>query len=170
MGRPALLERERKIERLNALYQCMARDYALGLRPGEIAHKYSMTPAYISKIVNSPLFLKEVERLSNGLDNATIEVDKELKLMQARALEIIAEDLYTREASKKRTKVAFDILDRTGFHARQAPQIDNRKLTIVSLTPRPGENPEEAEARLLRVQQKLSDDLTDVIDIEEEGL
>jgi hypothetical protein len=89
---------------------------SMGLRPGELALLYHMTPAAITTIVHSPLYKAEVARLEALADLSVIDVRKELQLLQPRAMEVIAEDLYDKNVDRKlRSATAFRILDKTGF-------------------------------------------------------
>lgn len=107
-------------------HQSMARCVAVGgARNGELARLFGFTPAAISKIMNSPLFLAEVERIQAGMDQVGLEVRQALEAFVPDALEVVAEDL--RESQKDyegkrippsdpklrelRNKTAFKLLD-----------------------------------------------------------
>lgn len=117
MGRHALLDRngQSKISYLGPHHRSMARAMVVGgLRPSELAAQYGFSPSQISVIVNSPLFKAEVARIEALAEHNSINVSAELKSMQPRALEVLAEDLHANSGTL-RNKTALEILDRTGF-------------------------------------------------------
>jgi tRNA A37 N6-isopentenylltransferase MiaA len=97
-------------------HKSMARYFAEGLTPTEVSTITGYTPGQISRILNSPLFQAELDRLTKGLEETSREVAQEIKLMATRAIEILDENLHS-EAVDRRTKTqtAMDILDRAGY-------------------------------------------------------
>jgi len=91
-----------------------------GLRPGELAIAYGFTPGQITKIINSPLFESELDRLERGQEDKTRNLREDILKMSERALEVIDDDLRIEErGSRERQRAAFDILDRAGFGTKR---------------------------------------------------
>ena len=109
------------IKQLRPWHRSMARHVALGQRPSDLCRHYDYTPGQISRIIQSPLFVAEVERLQSGMEEETCDVRKELQSMLPRSLEVIEEGLFSTD-SKRKDLAAFEILDRTGFGKHQAVQ------------------------------------------------
>jgi len=109
-----------------------------------------MDPSSITRIINSPLFKAELARLEDRLEDATMDTVKaELESLRPRAVEIVAEELFNEAPSKRRTKTAFDLLDRTDFYPRRPSEGDaDDKSLLVLFAPMPGEDPEAAKKRL----------------------
>jgi len=106
-----------KIERLWPHHRSMARALVYGgATPDELARTYGFSHAQISKIINSPLFRVEVERLEKGIEAKGVEIWKELHQLSERAVETIDEDLQClNPGNPVRQRAAFDILNRTGY-------------------------------------------------------
>ena len=130
-----------------------------GLTPTQLAEKYGLTKAWVSCIINSPLFRAEAERLSESVEATDKQIGSELKQLALRANEIIAETLYDAKPSKSRLDAAFKILDRTGYHPKteKIDMVDKRKLTIINLAPLPGDDPETSHQRVLEIAQQLKE-------------
>jgi hypothetical protein len=109
------------IQQLRPWQRSMARHVALGLRPSDLAKHFDYTPGQISRIIQSPLFVAEVERLQSGLEESSCDVRRELETMLPRALENIDESLYSPDP-KRRDTASFEILDRTGYGKQQGVQ------------------------------------------------
>ena len=118
------------LKNLKPHHRGMARaQVAFGMKVGELAEKFSMTPQQITNITLSPLYRAEVARLERGADGEVTKLEEELKALAIRAVEIVAEDLMHNEKTEHRTRVAFSVLDRTGYAKNLVPQ-DNRKQKI----------------------------------------
>ena len=118
MGRPPLLDAQRAdIGYLHPHHRAMARaQVAGGLRPKDLCVLYGMSPSHISTILHSPLYKAEIARLEAEAEMTSLNVRKELELLQPRALEILAEDLHAAHVDRKlRNYTAFRILDKTGY-------------------------------------------------------
>jgi len=104
-----------KIQQLRPWHRSMARMMvAGGKRPGELAQIFGISPAQVSVITNSPLFIAERRRLEMQADYEAVDVRGELELRQGVAIENI--DLaLTAGDLKMRRDTALEILDRTGF-------------------------------------------------------
>jgi len=95
-----------------------------GLTPGQLAEAYGFSPAQITKIIHSPLFEAEVARLEAEACSVAIDVRRELEALQPLAMEVLSDNLTRRDTDPKlRTNTALEILDRTGFGKKEAPQI-----------------------------------------------
>ncbi len=91
-----------------------------GLRPGELAASYNMTQGQITRIINSPLFKSELARIEAGADEKARDLREDIKLMSVRAIEVIDQDLASKEVlNVQRQKAAFDILDRAGYGSKK---------------------------------------------------
>lgn len=138
----------------------MARAVAAGATPTDIAQDFGVTPSWVTQIIHSPLFVAEVARLSNDIENqqkiSQRRISDELDQLLARSVEVIAQEIHSQKSSARRTDTAFKILDRRGYHPRndQAGD-DNRVFNFVTLTPEPGENPEEAMKRVNAVVREM---------------
>ena len=143
----------------------MARSLAAGNTPTGIAKRYGYKEAWVSRIINSPLFQAELSRLQDRMEDSLI--DQEIKDLMPRSVEIIAEELYADAPTARRTESAFKLLDRTGYHPKsEKALVDNRKFTFVNLTPSPGEDPDEVIARIALIKQTLAPkEDAEVIDI-----
>jgi hypothetical protein len=148
------------LKTLKPHHRGMARaQVAFGMRVGELAEKFSMTPQQVTNITRSPLYLAEVARIEVFADDNVSKLDEELKLLAKRAVEVIAEDLMRYDASEHKTKVAFGVLDRTGYGKNIVPQ-DNRKQKIIinNYAPNPGDNPEEAMKNLKALRDVFNEE------------
>jgi len=137
-------------------YRGMARALVAGVKPQELPSLYGMTKEAIGHILASPLFMAEVMRLEDMAEEVMVDVRGELEMLSGRAVEVISQDLYRDDPSAGRTKTAFDVLDRTGFHARQAG--DGKKgttINILNLAPEPGTNPEEAKETINEIKRRI---------------
>src|SRR4030067_999257 len=116
MGRPPLLEAERAdVGYLHPHLRSMARSMiAGGFKPGELATIYNLSPCQVSVIIHSPLFQAELTRLEAAAENSVLHTRKELEMLQPRALEVLAEDLFCPDR-KLRNYTAMKVLDKTGF-------------------------------------------------------
>ena len=126
MGRPVedLGENRTQIKQLKNHHRSMARDIvAMGeIRNGDLARIYNMFPAQISIIVNSPVFIAELARLEDMVEDAICDVREDLRLLTPRCKQIITEELYKEDDDKTqpmnlaerklRLSTAFDVLDR----------------------------------------------------------
>jgi hypothetical protein len=82
------------IEAARPHHRSMARDMvAGGLRPGELAKLYGMSPSQVSVITNSPAFHAELKRLEDGADVAAMDVRDEIARMVPKAVENLHDDL-----------------------------------------------------------------------------
>jgi len=106
-------------------HRSMARLVVSGLRPGEIAEITGYSPGQISRIMQSPLFQAEVNRLEAQADHVAVDVHRDLKALAERAVEVLSENLDPEVSVERelRTKTAFDVLDRTGFGKKGSPSL-----------------------------------------------
>lgn len=173
MGRTAADNRKTQLETLRPQHRAMARAMLAGALPKDLAIRYGMTLSSLTRIINSPLFKLEYYRLENSLENMVVdEVRQDLESLRPRAVEVIAEELVAQQASARRTKCAFDLLDRTDFYPRKPESEQEKEVTkVLIFAPLPGEDPEIAKERLkgLRVEatKKLQ---SEAIDAEFEGV
>lgn len=143
------------IQRLRPTHRTMARAYLLGASQQDLCRAFNLTPGRISAIINSPLFQAEVARLEEKTEAKYTELHEELSEFASRALLIIGEQLHDPNPSPLRTRSAFDVLDRLGFRAKEAPQQSN-SFNILNLIPSPGDDPREALKHIEQAQALLA--------------
>lgn len=111
------------IGQLRPWHRSIARMMVTGSRPKDICAIFALSPAQVSVITNSPLFLAELNRLESQAEYIAIDVRNELELRQGLAIETIDEALVNKENDiKLRVTTAQDILDRTGYGKQSEPQ------------------------------------------------
>lgn len=120
-----------KPEGLKALkphHEHMARLVACGATNEDLQRTTGLSSVQITRIISSPLFQALLRRLTGQIEETAVyNVRQELEGMANRAVEIISEDLE-REATShaervQRTKVAFEVLDRTGYVKKEQPAL-----------------------------------------------
>jgi len=135
----------------------MARMFAQGMEPGEVAQATGFSNSQISKILGSPLFQVELERITAIVEYEDIKVSKEIKQLAKRATEVLAENLYGAEIDRRlKTASAFDILDRAGYGKKVEQKAqDHRHLHLHKVV-------KEMD------QKELLGEVMDMIEMEEE--
>jgi len=104
-------------------HRSMARLFLEGATPGEVATITGFSPGQITRILNSPLFQAELQRLESAAEIEAVSVDRELKRMSLKAVEILEENLHSENISRElKTKSAFDVLDRAGHGKKDGVQ------------------------------------------------
>ena len=103
------------IQQVRPWHRALARAVASGMRPGEICAAYGYTPAWITRIMETPLFQAEVARIESLAEIQAVDVREDLNSMAPRAVEVIDECLDG-EDKKLKFEAAKDVLDRTGHH------------------------------------------------------
>jgi len=104
-------------------HRAMARDLVAGHTPGEVADKTGFTPAQITRIMQSPLFIAEMNMLEAGASVRAVDVHEDLREMSKKAVEVLDENLNSETISAGlKTKTAFDVLDRAGYGKKETPQ------------------------------------------------
>lgn len=122
------------IKGLYPRHRSIARYVAAGANNHEIAVRFGMTEAHICRIVNSPVFIAEVKRLTDQIDEEVVNIRAELEKMAPRAIEVIDEQLnWPGVDEKTRQRAAFDVLDRCGHGAKKDQGSGNRSLTLVKI-------------------------------------
>jgi hypothetical protein len=127
MGRPSM-GLSPTIGELKNHHRSMARDIvAMGeIRNRDLARIYNMTPAQISIIVNSPVFVAELARLEDMVEESICDVREGIRLLVPRAEQVIKQELFNDDKEdvngefiplplaerKMRLATAFEILDR----------------------------------------------------------
>ena len=105
-------------------HRSMARNLVAGMTPGEVAVISGFTPAQISRIIQSPLFMAEIARLEAQAEHQAVDVRNDLQVMAVRAIEVMDENLHSDEIDRGlKTKTAFDVLDRAGYAKQEKPQL-----------------------------------------------
>ena len=108
-----------EVKRLMPHHRSMARMFVEGVQPMEIATLTGFTPGHISRILGSPLFQVELNRLEEKRDDIVAEGRQEINDLVTRATEVLSEDLFlpvkdTRERKIRQT-AALETLDRAGI-------------------------------------------------------
>ena len=104
-------------------HRTMARDLVAGFTPNEVALRFGFTNAQITRIMQSPLFIAEMNRLEAQAEILAVDVHEDLRQMSARAVEIMDENLHMEEIDRGlKTKTAFEVLDRAGYGKKEDPQ------------------------------------------------
>ena len=159
------------LQNLAPHHRAMARLAAGGMRAGDLAERFALSSAQVSKILNSPLFISEMMRISEGLEAEHGEAERELRAMTPRAIEIVATDLYASTegpspliTKREQRKLAFEILDRTGFGKKNDLHIGDKVVNITYAIPEPGTDPTEALRRVEEIKQLTDQHLLDVGD------
>ena len=146
------------IKDLYPRHRAMARYVAVGVPNSELALRFGMTAAQISRIVNSPVFEAEVKRLTDQIDEEVVDIRKDLELLAPRAVEVIDEQLnYPGTDDKVRQRAAFDVLDRCGHGAKKDDGGGSKSLTLVKID------------KIINNASKedLKDDVLELIDLNE---
>lgn len=149
------------VKKLHPHHRAICRALASGLRPSEVAVRFGISSSWLSQLLRTPLVQAEIERLELQAEDKLI--DAELRSLQPRAMEVIAEELYSQVPTKTRVDTAFKLLDRTGYEPKGhgAPKNDNRRFTLVNLTPMPGEDPVEALKRVQEIAGMINENERD---------
>jgi len=116
------------LAQLRPHHRSMAQAVAAGKRPGEVCEMFHITPAHMTRVMNTPLFEAEVARIQAQGEIEAVDVYTDLQLMTRKALEILDRDLEVEpedmQAIKARTlqkEIAFGIMDRSGFGKQDQP-------------------------------------------------
>ena len=103
-----------------------------GLTPGQLATAYGFTPGQITRIINSPMFRLEMERLEEQAEELACDVRADLKKMATRAVEILDERMQQKESMPN--KDLFGVLDRAGYGVKDGPKVGGDvKLTQINI-------------------------------------
>ena len=122
------LETAAPIKQLRHWHKSMARmAVAKGARPLELSKIFGVTTVHMTRILESPLFLAEMNRLEALADYESLDMKAELRMRQPKALEIL-DDILVGEIDgedvplRMRKDVSLEILDRTGYGKGAAVQ------------------------------------------------
>ena len=95
-------------------------------RPGDLARLFDLTPAQVTRILESPLIIAEMARLESQAELETIDLRTELQIRQGIALKVVDKTLMALDVEDlplARTEgMALEILDRTGYGKSAAVQ------------------------------------------------
>ncbi len=110
----------------------MARLVMDGATPGEIVSLTGFSSGQISRIMGSPHFQAEVNRLTEMAEEIAVDIRKDLNQMASKAIENLDEDLHmeagTLAERKVRQDASQDILERAGY--RRGATIITRDLHL----------------------------------------
>lgn len=98
-------------------HRYMARLFADGCQPKEVCTITGFSPGQVTRILRSPLFQVEVERLMAQADSVAVDVVGDLKRMVGKALEVLDANLQANDVAREfKTKTAFGVLSEYGKH------------------------------------------------------
>ncbi len=143
MGRHQELKSPDAFTQIRPHHRSLARAHVSGMAPTQLALAFGFTESHISRILKTPLFMAEIARLERNADENACDMREDLKVMRARSLEVLDEDLHIDptelQARAIRNKTAQDMLDRTGIRKGQDKPIAppgstfNLQQTIVNI-------------------------------------
>lgn len=104
----------------------MARMFASGCQPQDVALVTGFTAGQISRILGSPAFQAELNRLREAADEETVyNIREEISRLAQKAIENLDEDLHApvRNNQERRTRQAasFGILEKAGYVRPEKP-------------------------------------------------
>lgn len=103
-----------------------------GLTPGQLAAAYGFTPGQVTRIINSPMFICELDRLEGRAEEIAVEIREDIKKLAERAVEVLDDQLHKQGiAENVKQRAAFDVLDRAGYGAREKKPSGDKNLTII---------------------------------------
>ena len=120
-------------------HKSMARLFIEGAQPSQIAQITGFSLGQISRILGSPAFQIELNRLAEQADANAVDVAQLLHDHAPRAAAVLIEDTYQEvegdpKARASRQAAAKDILDRTGFAKQSEPsRVGDLNLTQVNI-------------------------------------
>ena len=107
-------------------HRSMARLFIEGLQPSEVARITGFSLGQVSRILGSPAFQVELNRLAEAADGNAAQAAQILLEHAPRAACVLVDDLYQEvegdnKARNSRQNAARDVLDRTGYPKRSEP-------------------------------------------------
>lgn len=116
-----------QLNELKTQHREVARLTFEGYKPTEIADRLEMPISTVYGIRHDPLFKQEVERLNDLADSEVVDVRRRLAGMTVKAVTRL-DELLDSESEKIRLDVAKDVLDRSGYAAKQQLQHNHNHL------------------------------------------
>lgn len=118
-----------QISQIRPHHRSMARALvAGGLTPKQLALSFGFTFGHVSRILQTPLFEAEVDRLTRMAEMENVDIRQDLAEMGERSLEVLDEDIHIAATDAEgnpiplgirerylRNKSARDVLDRIGL-------------------------------------------------------
>src|SRR5574343_1293626 len=154
------LAQSQALQTLAPHHRAMARLAAMGMRQGDLAQRFTLSGAQVSKILASPLFQSEMLRISEGMEMEAGEAERELTGLVPRAIEIVSADLFASTegpdpqiTKREQRRLAFEVLDRTGHGKKSDMHIGDKVVNITYAVPEPGTDPEEAMVRVQEIKR-----------------
>ena len=136
----------------------MARMVVEGLRPEEIAGLTGFRPSHISRILGTPAFQAEVNRIEAMMEEDGMDIHKEIRTLAENAVEVLSQNINAQAVSdadkNRQQKAAFDILDRAGFGKTETHVSKNLHL-----------HADIKDVRKLTTEQ-LQEDISDLLESE----
>lgn len=126
------------IQHLWPHHRSMARMFVEGAQPSDIATITGFSLGQISRILGSPAFQIELNRLAEAADANAVDVNQLLADHAPRAAAVLIEDTYQEvedndKARASRQTAAKDILDRTGHHKGVEPLKPGGDLNVTQI-------------------------------------
>jgi len=141
----------------------VARLLVSGMRPIDISRRLGYTPAWLSTMMNSPVFKNYLGQLSSGKDERALDIRSQIKegalFGAAELLKIIKGEGEYKDGvtTSLKVKIAQDFLDREG-HGKVTKVQQHTSITVLD-----GNKLEELKARRAALLSNLTDQK--VIDI-----
>lgn len=126
----------------------------------DISEIFGLTPSHITRIVNAPCFLEEVERLRERVDDEIMtDIRADLARIAPRAVEVLDEQMnYPGVPEAIKQKAAFDVLDRCGYGDKKPGAGGAKHLTLIKIE----QNVKNASI------ETIKDDVLDLVELPEE--
>lgn len=108
------------IDQARPWHQSMARCVVFaGARPMDLVRQFGYTPGQISRILGSPAFQTECQRLMEQVEEANLDMRKEVQVLANRAIMNIADDMYIdpsedHRAREIRQRASLEVLGMAG--------------------------------------------------------
>lgn len=132
-----------QIQSCRPVHRSMARSVALGNRnPTDLAREYGYSKGQISRIMGSPAFQAEVERIERSAELVEMDSSINVRLMAEKAMSIVDEDMEmdpeTPELRRIRQNAALEVLGivgvrKTGGGDTYFTYNDNRQVDVEDL-------------------------------------
>lgn len=122
------------IKKIRPRHYAIARMVARGIRFKEIRQIFNITQPTIQRIIKTPILQQDIKSYHERMQEETIQGEKALSGLVGLAIEEIESQLIDTDlgdaAQNRRTRTAFEVLDRTGYGKTSQRQVtiqDNRE-------------------------------------------
>lgn len=116
-------------------HRSIARYIVAGATATDISEIFGITPSHVTRIINAPCFLEEVERLRGRVDDEIMtDIRADLAKLGPRAVEVLDEQMnWPGMPEQIKQKAAFDVLDRLGYGDKKPGAGGDKHLTLVKI-------------------------------------